>query len=336
VKILISSHAFAPSIGGIETVTRLLAEEFVRLQHDVVVLTQTAARDGETFPFQVVRQPSTRKLFGLIKWCDVFWQNNLSLRTIWPATFLRKPVVITHQGSYCNRPSGVDLALRVKRAVATRATAVSISNAVAKCFSTPSVVIRNPYDARLFTVRSTSTVRAGLVFVGRLVSEKGIDLLLQALHRLSLRGLPPQLTIIGSGSEQAAAEQLTNTLALENQVTFVGSKSPAEIVDLLNQHAILVVPSRYAEPFGIVALEGIACGCAVVGSSGGGLPEAIGPCGVTFANGDVEALSNALEKLLGDASAVRELSAKAPQHLARFHPTAIANSYLDLFRSKVS
>src|SRR5947208_4792532 len=51
---------------------------------------------------------------------SVIWHNNLSLRTLWPTVSLGKPVVITHQGSYCTRPRGVDAALRVKRAVVRR------------------------------------------------------------------------------------------------------------------------------------------------------------------------------------------------------------------------
>jgi glycosyltransferase involved in cell wall biosynthesis len=109
-----------------------------------------------------------------------------------------------------------------------------------------------------------------------------------------------------------------------------------ELVKLLQEHKILVIPSRYDEPFGVVALEGIACGCVAVGSSGGGLPEAIGSCGVTFPNGDANALAQALEQLLRQPDEQRRLTANAPQHLARFHPTVIAEAYLALFRSKLS
>ena len=74
-KILISSHAFAPSIGGIETVSALLAEEFVRLGLEVTVVTQTPDESAEQFPYRVLRQPSLGKLIGAIQWCDIFWQD---------------------------------------------------------------------------------------------------------------------------------------------------------------------------------------------------------------------------------------------------------------------
>lgn len=315
----------------------LLAEEFVRLGHAVMVVTQTPGDSDGKFSYPILRQPSVRELLRAIKWCDVCWHSNLSLRTLWPALLLRKPVVITHQGSYCRRPSGIDLAQRLKHAIVQRTTSVAISRAVAACFRTNSVIIPNPYDARIFVDRSPATERpTDLIFLGRLVSEKGIDVLLEALRLLRPRALSPRLTIVGSGPELSATQQMTERLGLRDQVTFAGPMRGADLVSLLQQHKILVIPSRYDEPFGVVALEGIACGCVAVGSSGGGLPEAIGPCGLTFPNGDAAALAQALEQLLRQPDEQRRLTANAPQHLARFHPTLIAEAYLALFRSKLS
>jgi glycogen(starch) synthase len=337
VKILISSHAFAPSIGGIETVSGLLAAEFVQLGHEVTVVTQTPGQGDEILPYPVVRQPSAGELWRVIKWCDVFWHSNLSLRTIWPAFFLRKPIVITHHGSYCRAPRGIDLIQRIKHGIVERATSVAISRAVAACFKTDSLVIHSPYDARQFVGPVPESKRLGdLIFLGRLVSEKGVDILLQALALLQNRGLSPRLTIVGSGPELVAMQQMAEGLGLSDQVTFAGPKGGAELVSLLQEHKILVIPSRYDEPFGVVALEGIGCGCTVVGSGGGGLPEAIGPCGMTFPNGDANALAELLEKLLGSPDERLRLAANAPQHLEKFRSSTIAAAYLALFRAKLA
>ena len=330
-KILISSHAYAPSIGGIETVTAVLADEFSRRGHSVKIVTQTP---GETLE-NVSRSPSSGLLVSLLKWCDVYWQNNLSLRTIWPALFMRKPIVVTHQGSYCRPTNGIDLALRTQRIVANRVTGVAISQYVASFFSPPPIVIPNPFDAGVFRNNGTTGRNLDLIFVGRLVSEKGVDLLLNALGDLKRRSLEPQLTIVGSGPEETKLRHLTSDLRLDGQVQFVGSKRDEALAKELQRHKILVVPSRYDEPFGVVALEGIACGCAVIGSNGGGLPQAIGPCGVMFANGDVDALSEKIATLLAASEKRGQLLANAPQHLARFHSSVIADCYLDIFRSKI-
>jgi len=333
VKILISSHAFAPSIGGIETVSRLLAQEFIKLGEEVMVVTQTPGESGEKLRFPVMRRPSLGQLWGAVRWCDLFWQNNLSLRTIWPAWLLHRPVIITHQGSYCRRPVGIDLAHRLKLAIAEQTPSVAPSRAVAACFRTESPLIPNPYDTEEFRLSSQASERAlDLVFVGRLVTEKGVDLMFEALGRLKGRWLSPSLTIIGDGPERAALEELTARLGLREQVSFAGTKRGADLAEVLHRHKVMVVPSRYAEPFGVVALEGIACGCLVVGSSGGGLPEAIGPCGLTFPNGDGEALAATLEKLLLQPNEYDRLRAGAASHLAQFKAESVAQRYLTLFR----
>ena len=334
-NILISSHAFAPSLGGIETVSALLADEFVGLGHSVVIVTQTPGEADRTDSgASIVRAPSAGRLLQLVKWCDVFWHNNLSLRSVWPAVFLRKAIVVTHSGSYCLRPAGLDLALRTKHAVVNRVTSVAISRYVASFFKTHSIVIPNPYDAHVFQARVPPAERKReIVFLGRLVSEKGLDILLESLGQLRQRDLRPQLTVVGSGPEQARMEELTKSLGLEAQVQFRGAQTGSDLATILNQHQTLVVPSRYDEPFGVVALEGIACGCAVITSSGGGLPEAIGPCGITFPNGDISALAQALERLLTQPEERERLIAGSPEHLRQFQPRLVAERYLELFRT---
>jgi glycogen(starch) synthase len=96
-----------------------------------------------------------------------------------------------------------------------------------------------------------------------------------------------------------------------------------------------LVPSVWHEPFGIVALEGIACGCAVVGTAGGGLPDAIGPCGVTVPNGDAAALAEAIAALLDDPDRIAAYRAAAPAHLARHRPRRVAEEYLRVMEQVV-
>jgi glycosyltransferase involved in cell wall biosynthesis len=334
-NILVSSHAFAPSLGGIETVTALLAEEFVKADHSVVIVTQSAGESDQTQSgARIVRGASLQQLVGLVKWCDVFWHNNLSIRTMWPGLLLGKPLVVTHSGSYCRRPVGFDAVLRLKHAVVNRVTSVAISQYVASFFKTRSIVIPNPYDAHKFQPGPPQSERKReFVFLGRLVEEKGLDILLQALSCLRQRDLRPQLSVVGSGPELEKLQGLTRQLGLGAQVQFQGPQTGSQLASTLNQHQTLVVPSRYDEPFGVVALEGIACGCAVIASSGGGLPEAIGPCGITFRNGDVVALEQALERLLTRPDERDRLVAQGPEHLLHFQPRLVAERYLELFQA---
>ncbi|NEQ98016.1 MAG: glycosyltransferase family 4 protein [Cyanothece sp. SIO2G6] len=209
-------------------------------------------------------------------------------------------------------------------------TSISISEAIAQHLYHPSTVIPNPYRDKQFRCLPGVKRNKELVFVGRLVSDKGVDLLLQAVANLKALDLSPKLTLIGRGEEEEALRQQAKTLDIDAQVAFVGPKVGDELVTLLNQHHILVVPSRWHEPFGVVALEGIACGCVVVGSEGGGLKDAIGKCGETFPNGDVEALTQMLHHLLTHPDQLEHYRTHAQQHLARHQKTEVAKAYLNV------
>ncbi|HEY8834013.1 MAG TPA: glycosyltransferase family 1 protein, partial [Chthoniobacterales bacterium] len=147
-KILLGSHHFFPSTGGIETVSNLLAREFVRLGHEVRVVTQTAGEGA--FPFAVVRRPGAPELFRHVRWCDVFLQNNISLRTLWPLLFVRRPLFITHQTWIANSDGSTVWPHRLKRFVLRYATSFAISDAIAGSLPAPSIRVGNPYDDEVF------------------------------------------------------------------------------------------------------------------------------------------------------------------------------------------
>jgi glycosyltransferase involved in cell wall biosynthesis len=96
---------------------------------------------------------------------------------------------------------------------------------------------------------------------------------------------------------------------------------------------VLVVPSRWEEPFGMVALEGIACGCLVVGSASGGLPDAIGSCGVTFKNGDAVDLSRAIREVLEKKEVTQHFQEAVSNHLNCHRAEVTAARYVEIFES---
>jgi glycogen(starch) synthase len=331
VKILLGSHHFFPSIGGIETVSDVLAREFLELGHEVRVITQTEGSGA--FPFSVIRRPGMRELLRQVKWCDVFLQNNISLRTLWPLLFVRRPLCIAHQTWITDANGRVRWQHRLKRFVLRFGTSIAISDAIARQLPGPSVRIGNPYHDEVFRNLQDADRTKELIFVGRLVSDKGADLLLEALAILESK---PRLTIVGDGPERAPLEKQTADLKLAAQVDFVGHRSGPELAKILNQHQILAVPSRWREPFGIVALEGIACGCVAVGSADGGLAEAIGPCGLTFPNNDSRALANILTRLLSDPMRCTALRLGAGPHLGQFSRRQVACRYLEVMNRAVA
>lgn len=100
----------------------------------------------------------------------------------------------------------------------------------------------------------------------------------------------------------------------------------------MRRHKILIVPSTYAEPFGVVALEGAASGCRVLGSDGGGLPSAMGPGGVIFRRGDAADLARQLTHLLQSTEEPANRSNSLAQHLQNHEPRPIAQEYVRVFQ----
>jgi glycogen(starch) synthase len=335
-KILFSSYLFDPSVGGIESVSKILAQKFATAGEDVRVITQSLGRPIPHANYWLARRPSIAEIFRLLRWCDLFFQNNISLRSLIPALILRKPTVVAHQTWLQNVRGGIGWQNRIKQALLRFVTNVAISKAVADRLSSHPFVIGNPYEDRVFRLMPEITRDKTIVFVGRLVSDKGVDLLLQALKLLQRDGFSPDLTIVGSGPEEGNLRKLSAQLGLDRQVTFAGEQSGNSLAQTLNRHRVLAVPSRWAEPFGIVVLEGIACGCVVVGSQNGGLKEAIGPCGLTFENGNVAALASQLQRLINEPDTRATLLQRAPEHLANFRSEVIAAAYLRIMRKMIA
>ena len=332
-KILIYSPLFYPSIGGLETIIESLAHEFFSQGHEVKVISNTIEKDFKQFPFKVVRQPSLFKVLNLVNWCDIFFHGCISLKGIWPLLPKPRPFIATHQTWY-RRPSGnVSWQDNLKLWLTRFSTNISVSHAIADHIPAPSHIVPNAYRSDLFQELPKVSRNKDLVFLGRLVSDKGVNLLLDTLAQLRHLGHTPTLTIIGQGPEEPKLRQQVQALALTDQVTFAGSRLGLELAEQLNTHRIMVVPSLWDEPFGIVALEGIACGCVIVASSGGGLKDAIGPCGMTFPNGNVQALTETLAHLLSYPEKLASYRALAGSHLACHHPTTVAKAYLEIFEA---
>jgi glycosyltransferase involved in cell wall biosynthesis len=175
-------------------------------------------------------------------------------------------------------------------------------------------------------------------FAGRLVREKGVDVLLRAFA-LVVRRLPAaQLIIAGDGPEAKALHTLAEELRLDTSVTWLGHLPPAELEQRLRPAWVQVVPSLWAEPFGMVATEAMIRGTAVVASSTGGLAEIVqhGQTGLAVPPGDVAALADDLLQLLGDRGRAEEMG-RAGRRLAsdRFAWAAHVDRFLQLYQRLV-
>jgi glycogen synthase len=335
-RILLCSYAFHPSIGGIETTSSFLAEHLVRRGLDVEVITNSPGSTGpdsaHDYGYRVHRRPSRKELLNLFRRNDLIFQNNISLNYLWPLLLAPRPLVIANHTPIDETIERSALKRQLKFLVLRFASTVSVSHFLASTFPTPSRVIYNALRANIFHLDPQLERSRDLMFVGRLSDAKGIDILLRALSLLGQKGLKPGLMIVGGGAEERKLKALATELGLDGQVDFIGPRQGPEIARLMNQHQILVVPSRHkpAEALGIVAMEGIACGAVPVVAAQGGLPEAIGPCGLTFECENPQSLAETLERLLASAELRDQLRQPAADFLRAFDETTIVNQYIEV------
>ena len=137
------------------------------------------------------------------------------------------------------------------------------------------------------------------VYCGRLEPEKGLPLLLRAFARVRQRRATARLRVVGRGSQLAALQELAASLELGDAVAFHGWVPPAELDAEVADAWAVVIPSLWAEPLGLVALEAIVRGVPVVASADGGLGETVedGITGLLFPNGDESALVERLDAI---------------------------------------
>jgi len=140
-----------------------------------------------------------------------------------------------------------------------------------------------------------------LLFVGRLVPEKGLDVLIKALPRVLGNGVPAKIVAVGEGPQKDEFQRLADNFGLHGKVHFAGHLDDWTLRALYRVADVAVVPSRF-EPFGIVALEGMAAHCPLVVSAVGGLNEIVDHdgTGLKVPPNNSEALAGAITRIIKD------------------------------------
>src|SRR5262245_16988057 len=174
-------------------------------------------------------------------------------------------------------------------------------------------------------------------FIGRLVPQKGLDSLLQALALQ--RGLKWRLTIVGDGPERERLEALATELRLAARVRWTGGLPSDQVANLWPDLDVLVMPSqaseRWREANGQVLMEAMANEVAVLGTDSGVIPELIGDAGIVVPDGEVTLLADALERL-SDTIARRALAQAARARALRLYSDdAIAERTLEFWKQLV-
>jgi glycosyltransferase involved in cell wall biosynthesis len=205
-----------------------------------------------------------------------------------------------------------------------------------KRFAPPIWIIPPGLDPELYAPRmETPNGTFNVGYVGRLVREKGVDLLIRACRSLPGRW---QLTLVGEGEERVALEKQAAVAGVADRVVFVGRLASTEIPALLPRLSVLVLPSRsvqnWREQFGRVLVEAMACAVPVVGSRSGEIPRVIGDAGLIFPENDAATLTAHLLALQRDPGLRQTLGQRGRERVLRhFTLRSIAGQTLDVYRT---
>ncbi len=175
-------------------------------------------------------------------------------------------------------------------------------------------------------------------YAGRLVANKGLWLLLEALAGLQGEW---RLRLAGSGPLRAPLQERARTLGIGDRISFEPQIPSLEMPRFYRALDVLVLPSltmdNWKEQFGRVLIEAMACGVATVGSSSGEIPHVIGDGGLVFPEGDTGALRQSLERLREDPGLRATLAERGRQRVERHYTQArIAEATVAVYREMLA
>jgi glycosyltransferase involved in cell wall biosynthesis len=366
-KLLLYSHFFVPSVGGVESIVLSLAQGLARVHHpkgprefDVTLVTETPAGnyDDSALPFAVVRQPGLFRLWRLMRSSHIVHVAGPALAPMILGLLAGKPVVVEHHGFQTICPNGQlfiepqgapcpghfmaerhDVCLRcnscqgwffswrlwvltfVRRFLCAQAYAnIAPTHWLSGLLKLPRV-IAIPHGLGAGQPISRNAPQSGdpvIVFMGRLVTTKGVGVLLKAAKILWDQDRHFELLIIGDGPERVRLEQFARDSQLAHPIRFAGRLEDDQLDSALAHAAVVVVPSLGGEVFGMVIAENMVRGLPVVASDLGAFVEVLGESGLTFHTGDSVDLASHLARLLDDPADAKRLGRLARQRAGDF------------------
>ncbi len=369
-KLLIYSHFFAPSIGGVETIVLSLARGLAEVRNekglaefDVTLATQTPAgsHDDSSLPFRVFRGPRLVKLLELVRESDVVHVAGPALAPLLLSYILRKPLIVEHHGYQATCPNGLlfhhpsgavcrgqfearnylecltcnsktdgtigSLRLLIstfaRRALSRHANAnIAPSHHVAARQNLPRTKVifhgvEDPFTGKGMLPKRTSNAK-GFAYLGRLVVEKGVSVLLEATRLLRAEGREVHVVLIGDGPQRPEIETQIRQNGLASCARITGYLTGAPLVEALRDASVVVMPSVWEETAGLAAIEQMMRGRLVIASKTGGLAELVDDASLTFPAGDSQALAQSMQKVLQDPSIIESLGQKARERALRY------------------
>jgi glycogen synthase len=382
-NLLLYTHYWAPSIGGVETITMSLAEGLATRQPAtgedpirVTLVTQTLAHamDDSLLPFRVVRRPPSRDLIRLIRSADLVQVAGPALLPLVLAICFRKPVVVEHHGFQAICPNGQLLfqpaqapcpghfmARRYHKCIACNQKSVGLAKSFRMLLLAPlrrwltnratTNITPTNWLASTLKLNRMKTIYHGIspappvipakvsvvtfAFQGRLVTTKGVRILLEAVRQLHGESRKFHLKIIGDGPELNSMKALA--APLDGRVEFLGHVADDRLDEVFSDVAAVVMPSLAGEVFGLVAAENMLRGKLLIVSDIGALAEVVGDTGLVFPPGDAAALALCMRRVLDNPSLAASLgSAARLLAMQMFNRDSMIQQHVSLYREGIS
>ena len=250
------------------------------------------------------------------------------------------PYVVTMHGTDVRVLEQSDAARAIARRVLRKASAVTaVSSYLAETAGASlgiaaDDILVHPMPADLVRFRHQSQGGGGVVTVGRLVAQKRIDVILEAVARLQRHGRRVPLTVIGDGPLRGALEEHALRLGITATTRFLGEVEPADLSEAIGNADVFAFSAR-AEGLGLAAAEAFMLGIPVVATEAGGGVKDIVPtegAGRVVPEGDPRGFSDAIAELMDDPNA-RRLAVGAGERLQeRFDPGIVAQRFETLYQ----
>jgi glycogen(starch) synthase len=341
------------------------------VQVTVITPRAASAANERDLPFRIVRRPSLAQLVGLIRVADILHIAGTDMLPLLLGWLFRKRMVVEHHGFQtacpngqmiyepeqapcpshymagdhlhclkCNAAGGTIYSLRrwlltfPRRWLCSRAHANVMPTAwLGSVLQLPKMVtIHHGLPARKIAVTPKVADPPSVVFLGRLVSSKGVHVLVQAVRLLP--DCEFRLNIIGDGPERTRLEADVRSLGLEGRVFFRGYLTASEVEQFLAAARAVVMPSLGGEVFGLVALENMLRKKVLIVSEIGALTEVIGDAGLTFPAGDAQALAGCLRRVLQSEQFSQETGTKAALRASSMFTTErMVSDHLALYQT---
>lgn len=381
-KVLIYSEAFAPKIGGVETIVMLLAEGLAqdasspeRSFTEITVVTHVGANgmDDSQLPFRVVRKPNFTGLVRLVRRSDVIHLAGPCFLPLALGLLFRKPIVVEHHGFQAICPNGQLLyepsrtpcpghfmAGRHRECLRCNAAQGKLRSLKMWMWTFPrrwlcqraSVnILPTEWLGTLLQLNRMETIAHGLppisissitrvapqvptfAFLGRLVSTKGVRILLDAAQQLKAKGLAFRIKIIGQGPDREMLEKQARDLQIQDCVQFLGYIPVGQLHEILADTTAVIMPSLAGEVFGLAAAENMQRGRTVIVSDIGALAEVVGDAGIKFLPGDAAGLARCMEAVLSNPLRAEELGRRGRERAVKlFQSKSMIDAHAAVYR----